>query len=96
LLVHSAREPEFADYAREVRAQVVLTWLPHMPLEDDVLRRWATELAVAYVWEAVLIWLSTGTPERDAEFETRCTAGLHAMIRGLRDPASVKPLRTPV
>ena len=91
LLVHAAREPAFVDYARELRSQVVDAWAVYMPLPDGLMRRWATQTAVGYVWDAVLGWLDLGEPKRDEEFIRRCTGGLHALLRGLVQPETVKP-----
>jgi hypothetical protein len=79
LLVHAAREPEFADYAHDVRARVI-NWVAQRRGHDDALfRRWAAEVAVSHVWNAVLTWLDLGDPARDAEFARRCFAGVNAL-----------------
>jgi AcrR family transcriptional regulator len=79
LLVHAAREPEFADYAHDVRARVI-HWVSQRRWHDDPLfRRWAAEVAVSHVWDAVLTWLDIGDPARDEEFARRCFAGVNAL-----------------
>ena len=79
LFVHALREPEFADFASGLRDQVVEKLAPRMRMPDATLQRWAAEVAVSHVWEAVRVWLDTGDPERDEEFVRRATAGLTAM-----------------
>lgn len=79
LLVHAAREPEFADYAHEVRSRVIQLVLQRRGHPDPVFRRWAAEVAVSHVRNAVLTWLEVGDPARDAEFVQRCFAGVNAL-----------------
>ncbi|MDH5671776.1 MAG: TetR/AcrR family transcriptional regulator [Myxococcales bacterium] len=81
LFVHALREPEFADFAAELRDRVVDLWMPRIPLTDDTLRRWGAEVAVDHVWTAVRVWLDRGDPARDCEWAERCSAGLYAMLR---------------
>jgi AcrR family transcriptional regulator len=79
LLVHAAREPEFADYAHEVRSRVVNWVLQRRGHADPLFRRWAVEVAVSHTWNAVLTWLDLGDPARDEEFARRCFAGVDAL-----------------
>src|SRR5215510_12460865 len=79
LLVHAAREPEFADYAHDVRARVVRWVLQRRGHPDPLFRRWAVEVAVSHTWNAVLTWLKLGDPSRDEEFARRCLAGVNAL-----------------
>jgi AcrR family transcriptional regulator len=79
LLVHSAREPEFADYAHDVRARVIHWVLQRRGHADPLFRRWAVEVAVSHTWNAVLTWLDLGDPARDEEFARRCLAGVNAL-----------------
>jgi AcrR family transcriptional regulator len=79
LLVHAAREPEFVDYAHDVRTRVIRWVLQRRGHDDPVLRRWAVEVAVSHVWDAVLTWLDVGDPLRDEEFARRCSAGVNAL-----------------
>ena len=79
LLVHAAREPEFADYTHDVRTRVI-NWMSQRRGHDDPLfRRWAVEVAVSHVRDAVLTWLDVGDPARDEEFAQRCSAGVNAL-----------------
>jgi AcrR family transcriptional regulator len=79
LLVHAAREPEFADYAHDVRARIINWVLQRRGHVDPVFRRWAVEVAVSHTWNAVLTWLDLGDPDRDEEFARRCIAGVNAL-----------------
>jgi AcrR family transcriptional regulator len=79
LLVHAAREPEFADYAHDVRARVINWVLQRRGHADPVFRRWAAEVAVSHVRNAVLTWLDVGDSARDEEFARRCLAGINAL-----------------
>jgi AcrR family transcriptional regulator len=79
LLVHAAREPEFADYAHDTRTSVINWVLQRRGHEDPLFRRWAVEVAVSHTWNAVLTWLDLGDPARDEEFAQRCIAGVNAL-----------------
>jgi AcrR family transcriptional regulator len=79
LLVHAAREPEFADYAHDIRTGVIDWVLQRRGHEDPLFRRWAVEVAVSHTWNAVLTWLDLGDPARDEEFAQRCIAGVNAL-----------------
>ena len=47
--------------------------------DDPVFHRWAAEVAVSHVRNAVLTWLDVGDPARDEEFAQRCLAGVNAL-----------------
>jgi AcrR family transcriptional regulator len=79
LLVHAAREPEFADYAHDVRSRVINRVFQRRKHDDPLFRRWAVEVAVSHTWNAVLTWLDLGDPARDEEFARRCIAGVNAL-----------------
>jgi len=79
LLVHAAREPEFADYAHDVRSRWINRVLQHRRHDDPLFHRWAAEVAVSHIWNAVLTWLALGDPARDEEFARRCLAGVNAL-----------------
>jgi len=79
LLVHAAREPEFADYAHDYRTRMINSVLQRRSHHDPLFHRWAVEVAVSHVWEAVLTWLDLGDPARDGEFARRCFAGVNAL-----------------
>jgi AcrR family transcriptional regulator len=86
LLVHAAREPEFADYARDVRSRWINWVLQHRRHDDPVLHRWAAQVAVSHIWNAVLTWLEDGEPARDEEFAQRCLAGVNALWEAWNAP----------
>jgi AcrR family transcriptional regulator len=88
LLVHSAREPEFADYAYDVRARVIHWVLQRRGHADPLFRRWAVEVAVSHTWNAVLTWLDLGDPARDEEFARRCLAGVNALWEAWNVPVA--------
>ena len=79
LLVHAAREPEFADYAHDVRSRWINRVLQHRRHDDPLFHRWAAEVAVSHIWNAVLTWLDLGDPARDEEFARRCLTGVNAL-----------------
>jgi AcrR family transcriptional regulator len=79
LLVHAAREPEFADYAHDVRSRWINRVFQRRRHDDPIFHRWAVEVAVSHIWDAVLTWLDVGDPARDEEFARRCTAGVNAL-----------------
>jgi AcrR family transcriptional regulator len=86
LLVHAAREPEFADYAYDVRSRVINWVLQRRGHADPLFRRWAVEVAVSHTWNAVLTWLDIGDPGRDEEFARRCIAGVNALWEAWNAP----------
>jgi AcrR family transcriptional regulator len=86
LLVHAAREPEFEDYAHEVRTRVINWVLQRRGHADPLFRRWAVEVAVSHTWNAVLTWLDLGDPSRDEEFARRCIAGVNALWEAWNAP----------
>ena len=79
---HAAREPQFADYARELRERSVdaSRALLAGQVQPD-LYEWAAHTIVDYLVEAVLNWLEFGQPARDEEFVGLATAGARAGIR---------------
>jgi AcrR family transcriptional regulator len=79
LLVHAAREPAFADYTHDVRSRWINRVFQRRRHDDPLFHRWAVEVAVSHIWEAVLTWLDVGDPARDEEFARRCTAGVNAL-----------------
>jgi AcrR family transcriptional regulator len=86
LLRHAAREPEFADYAHDVRARVINWVLQRRGHVDPLFCRWAVEVAVSHTWNAVLTWLDLGDPARDEEFARRCIAGVSALWEAWNAP----------
>jgi AcrR family transcriptional regulator len=92
LLVHAAREPEFADYAHDIRNGVIHWVLRRRGHEDPLFRQWAVEVAVSHTWNAVLTWLDLGDPARDEEFAQRCIAGVNALWTAWNTPV-IPPMR---
>jgi AcrR family transcriptional regulator len=88
LLVHAAREPEFADYAHDVRSRVISWVLQRRGHADPLFRRWAVEVAVSHTWNAVLTWLDLGDSARDEEFARRCIAGVNALWAAWNAPVA--------
>jgi AcrR family transcriptional regulator len=78
---HAAREPQFAEYARELRDHAVDA--SRALLEgrvDPTLREWAAQTVVGYLVEATLNWLEFGDPARDEEFVELATAAVRVAI----------------
>jgi AcrR family transcriptional regulator len=94
LLVHAAREPEFADYAHDVRSRWINRVFQRRRHDDPLFHRWAVEVAVSHIWEAVLTWLDVGDPARDEEFARRCTAGVNALWGAWNAPLEPSSGRT--
>jgi AcrR family transcriptional regulator len=77
---HAAREPQFAEYAREHREMAVEAARTLFGTTGDpVLDHWMAEAAVSWLVEAVLAWLESGDPARDDELIDLATKGLRAM-----------------
>src|ERR687892_1327321 len=89
LLVHAAREPEFAHYTHQVRSRVINWVLQRRGHDDPLFRRWAAEVAVSHSWNAVLTWLDLGDPARDEEFARRCFAGVDALWAAWNAPVDL-------
>lgn len=80
---HAAREPQFAQYAREFRKGAVdlaTTPLAGTFATRPALARWAPEAVIDEMVSAVLAWLEHGHPSADEEFLATATAGLRAMV----------------
>ena len=80
---HAVREPQFADYASELRetAAEAAAQLMGLHTGDTALDRWAALSTIGWLVDAVFVWLEVGDPARDAEVVERAGQGL----RGLRD-----------
>ncbi|HEX6311162.1 MAG TPA: helix-turn-helix domain-containing protein [Acidimicrobiia bacterium] len=78
---HAAREPQFAEYARELREHAVDASRAllggRVPPENS---EWAAHTIVGYLVEAVLNWLEYGAAERDDEFVDLATDALRSGI----------------
>jgi AcrR family transcriptional regulator len=78
---HAAREPQFADYASELRSISVdvVDQFIHLETGNAVLDRWTSEALFGWLVESTLTWLDHGDPALDPEFVERATAGLTAL-----------------
>jgi hypothetical protein len=75
---HAAREPQFAEYASELRSvsvDVVRRFIP-VANGDAVIDRWMGESLFGWLVESTLTWLERGDATLDGEFVERATAGL--------------------
>jgi hypothetical protein len=78
---HAAREPQFAEYAQELREHAVDASRAMLQGRvDATLHEWAAHTMVGYVVEATLSWLEYGDPARDDEFVTLTTEGAKVAI----------------
>ena len=78
---HAAREPQFAEYASELREHAVDASRALLaPWVAPDLAEWAAQTIVGYLVEAVLNWLQLGEPGRDGEFVELATAALRSGI----------------
>jgi AcrR family transcriptional regulator len=78
---HAAREPQFADYARDMRERAVdasRALLAGRVAPD--LHEWAAHTIFGYLVEAVLNWLEYGDPGRDDEFVDLAAAALRSGV----------------
>lgn len=78
---HAAREPEFAEYARELREHAVDA--SRALLAGRIapeLHEWAAQTIVGYLVEAVLNWLEFGDPTRDDELVELATGALRTGV----------------
>jgi AcrR family transcriptional regulator len=79
---HASREPEFAEYAGDLRGQAVSALRASLgervPAES---LQWAAHAVVGYLVEAVLNWLEFGEPTRDEQFVRATNQALRAGVR---------------
>ncbi len=78
---HAAREPQFAEYAAQLRSVSVdvVRQLAAIDRGDAVLDRWMAEALFAWLVEATLTWLDVGDERRDDDWVERTTDGLRAL-----------------
>jgi AcrR family transcriptional regulator len=78
---HAAREPQFADYAAELRSVSVevVRKIAAIDRGDAVLDRWMGDALFGWLVEATLTWLDHGDPRRDDDWLERATEGLRAL-----------------
>lgn len=79
---HSSREPKFAAYAEEVHqaADAFARRLLGSRIGDAVVLDWAAPTAVAFLVEAVLVWMDRGEPAADERFTEVTTRSLEALV----------------
>ncbi len=66
---HAAREPDFADYAQDLRERAVDASRALLAGRVEAgVHEWAAHTILGYLVEAVLNWLEYGDPARDDEF----------------------------
>lgn len=82
---HAAREPQFAEYARQQRRLAVDAVLNLMAIDsgDPLLDRYTGELVYGWLVEGVLTWLELGDPARDEDVIERATVALRAIRASL-------------
>ncbi len=75
---HAAREPQFADYAAELRSisASVVRQLSELDTGDEMLDAWHSEALFGWLVEATLTWLERGDPARDDAFVEQTVGGL--------------------
>lgn len=90
LFVHAEREPQFAHHRAEhwEGAVDVARTLIGDRIGDVLVKEWAAQAAVRYLINGVLVWLDTGTADRDEEFIVLSTHGLLAMFMAWIEPSS--------
>ena len=79
---HSSREPKFAGYAEEVHGAAVAfaRALLGSRISDATVLDWAAPTIVAFLVEAVLVWLDQGDPAADGRFTELTTRSLEALV----------------
>jgi AcrR family transcriptional regulator len=87
LTTHAAREPQFAELAREFKDQglVVADTMIGDMIPDPVVKAWASGVIADYVVQGVLVWLDAGDPSRDDEFVELASRGLRGMFLSWAD-----------
>jgi AcrR family transcriptional regulator len=78
---HAAREPQFADYAAELRsvAVAVVRRLTALDSGDQLFDAWRSESLFGWLIEATLTWLDQDSPDCDDDFIRATSAGLRAL-----------------
>jgi len=79
---HSSREPKFAGYAEEVHGAAVAfaRALLGSRIPDQTVLDWAAPTIVAFLVEAVLVWLDQGDIGADGRFTELTTHSLEALV----------------
>jgi AcrR family transcriptional regulator len=78
---HAAREPQFAEYAAELRSVSVdvVRKIAALDRGDPLLDRWMGDALFGWLVEGTLTWLEHGDPARDDDWYERATDGLRAL-----------------
>lgn len=77
----SVREPEFAEYANELRERAVdVSRTLLAEYVDPAMFEWAAHTCVGWLVESVLAWLDYGDPDRDEQFVSDATAALRGAV----------------
>jgi AcrR family transcriptional regulator len=86
---HAPREPQFAEYAHELRSMSVAAVRELMAISsaDASFDAWASEVVIGWLVEAVLTWLEVGDPERDDDVIRWSGDALRRMRAGWVDAA---------
>jgi AcrR family transcriptional regulator len=85
---HAAREPRFEQYGDAARRRLLRPTTAALgPLVGREHRRWAARATVAYVVEAVLVWIEEGDPRLDDRFLAATDASLRAGVRSWAKPS---------
>ena len=82
LMVHAAREPQFAELALQFRkggVDFAQSFIGEL-IPDPTVRTWAARTIVRYLVGGVLEWLDVGDPARDDEFVELSSQGLIGMF----------------
>lgn len=88
----AAHEPTFAEMAAQFRVSVnaYAERLFEGFIADHVLRHWAAESVVAFLYESICLWLDHGDPAREEAFLAMLGGGLRSMIETwVASPADV-------
>lgn len=91
LVVHAAREPQFAGVAKvhAERTRLLAEGLISDMIPEGEVKAWAAQVIVDYLVAGVLAWLDLGDPDRDEELVQRATRGMFAMFLSWADPDRV-------
>ena len=84
---HAPREPQFAEYALELRSMSVAAVRELMAISsgDPTFEAWASEVVIGWLVESVLTWLEVGDPERDDDVIRWAGESLRRMRAGWVD-----------
>jgi AcrR family transcriptional regulator len=82
---HAAREPQFAEYAAELRAVSVnvVRRLAALDTGDPVFDAWRADALFGWLVEATVTWLEHGDSARDDDFVREASHGFRALHASL-------------